>query len=67
MRTNFYLDEVSHNYVGELPRKVNASKIMRFMLKAIFDSESEWTAFLETDKDAAIIKEYLRKKLKGRL
>lgn len=67
MKTTLYLDEMSHNYIGELPRKVNASKIVRYVLKAIFADDAEWKVFLETDADAAVLREYLHKKLLKRL
>jgi len=67
MKTTLYLDQVSHDYIDELPRKVNASKIVRYVLKAIFADDAEWNLFLETDSDAAVLREYLHKKLRKRL
>lgn len=67
MRTNFYVDEMSHNFIGELPRKVNASKIMRYVLKAIFATDAEWADYMKSDKDAVVVHDYLKVKLFPRL
>lgn len=67
MKVTLYLDEQAHRYMNELPRKVSASKIARYILKALFTTDDEWREILRTDKDAREVKEYVRSKLLERL
>ena len=67
IRTNMCHDVDSMRCMNELPRRVNASRIMRYVLKAIVMNDAEFEAFKRDNAEAAECREYLREKLKNRL
>lgn len=67
MRVVLYSDAMTKRCVDDLPRRVGASKIMRYVLKAIMTNDAEWEEYRKTDKDAINVRNYLREKLLPRL
>ena len=67
MNLNLYANEETVQSVGKLPRDMSASKIMRYVIKAIFTPDKQWREFQKTDVEAAAVRAYLRKKLLPRL
>lgn len=64
---NLSIDEQAFGCVDELPRKMSASKIFRYVVKAIILKDEAWFTYLENDVDAKVIRGYLKKTLVNRL
>ncbi len=67
MKTTFYLDEVSSQAVKELPRKISASKLMRWMLKLIHTNNKEWKHLIKHDPEIREVQDWIRPKLRKAL
>jgi hypothetical protein len=63
MRTNIMLDEDSHKVIGELPRKISASKLLRWLLKLIHTNDKEWTQLIKHDPEIREVQEWIRPKV----
>ena len=67
MRTNIMLDEESHKVIKELPKKMSASKLLRWLLKALNSSEKEWTYLIRHDPEIMEVQDWIRPKLRKAL
>lgn len=63
MRTTVYLDDDAKNALDELPRKVNASKLIRWMSKALTTDEKKWDRLIKEDQEIRDVQEFLRPRL----
>jgi hypothetical protein len=60
MRTNIMLDEESHKVIKELPRKISASKLLRWLLKLINTSDKEWAYLIKHDPEIKEVQDWMR-------
>jgi hypothetical protein len=67
VRLHMSIDEVARESMDNLPRAIGVSKIMRFILKASFMSQKQVWDYIEHDKEAKQVAEFLRKNLVGKL
>jgi len=67
MSLNLYASEETLRNARKLPYDMSASKIMRYVMKAMFTPEKKWREFQKTDKEAVAVRAYLRDKLLPRL
>lgn len=63
MRTNIMLDEDSHKVIGELPKRISASKLMRWMLKAVHTNDKEWKNLLRNDREIKEVQDWIRPRI----
>lgn len=67
MKTTFYLDEVSSKAVKELPRKISASKLLRWLLKLVNTTNKEWNYLIKHDDEVKEVQDWIRPKLRKAL
>ena len=67
MKTTVYLDEKSAQAADELPRKVNVSKLLRWLLKLIQTNDNEWASLMEQDAEIREVQDWIRPKLRKAL
>jgi hypothetical protein len=67
MKTTFYLDEVSSKAVKDLPRKMSASKLLRWMLKLIHTNDKEWKLLIKHDPEIKEVQDWIRPMLRKAL
>jgi hypothetical protein len=63
MKTTVYLDEESVKAANELPRKINVSKLLRWVIKAVTSDEKTWTKLIRTEGEIKEVQDYLRPRL----
>jgi hypothetical protein len=58
-----YVDQETKESSGELPRKISASKLFRWIIKAVTTDMKTWKKLLRTDKDIKEVQEFIRPRL----
>ncbi len=61
------LDEDSHKVIGELPKRISASKLLRWLLKLIHTNDKEWEYLIEHDPEIKEVQDWIRPKLRKAL
>lgn len=59
-KTSVYLDEQSMNAARELPRKANASALLRWLLKLVSTTDNEWKKLIKEDREIKEVQDYIR-------
>jgi hypothetical protein len=66
MKATMWLDQMSHDAMENLPRKMSASKLMRTLLVAATTNNREWKQHLKENEEAREVQAYLRQKFLGK-
>lgn len=57
------LDEESHKVIQELPKKISASKLLRWLLKMVHTNDKEWTRLIKHDPEIKEVQDWIRPRL----
>ena len=60
MKTTVYLDEESTKAAGDLPRKINVSKLLRWAIKAATTDFKTWKKLIREEGEIKEVQDYLR-------
>lgn len=63
MRMELYVDAETKECSGELPRKISASKLFRWVVKAATTDNKTWKKLIRTGGDIKDVQDYLRPRL----
>lgn len=64
MRMELYVDKETKEGSGELPRKISASKLFRWVIRAATTDNKTWKKLVKTDPDIKEVQDYLRPRLR---
>ncbi len=59
-----YVDKETKENSGELPRKISASMLFRWVIKAATTDMKTWEKLIRTDPDIKMVQEYLRPRMR---
>ena len=64
---NIYTDEQTDRFIGEMPAKMSASRVFRWMMRLISTNDKEWTVLIKENKEIKEVQAYMRPRIRKAL